>query len=86
MLLKIVLDDEYKFSCWDVVNPSNENVISALTSVSVGCVVILNLCEDSADHLVLCSKGDHDDFLEALNSYDESGCVVAKIHYNEIHN
>lgn len=85
MLLKIVLDDKYSFSSWDVINPSNQDVLSALSSVSVGAVVILSLCEDFADHLVLSSKGNPDDFLEELNSYDESGCVIAKIHYNKIH-
>lgn len=83
MLLKIVLDNNYKFSGWGTVSPSNIDVISAITSVSDGIVIILNIDLDDATALIKTAK-DHDLLMEELAGYESGGSVVAKIDYTEI--
>ena len=83
MLLKIVLDSNYKFSGWSVISPSNIDVVSAITSVSDGVVVILNIDLDAATALIKTAK-EHDLLMEELAGYESGGSLVAKIDYTEI--
>ncbi|QAY01186.1 hypothetical protein ZPAH1_orf00171 [Aeromonas phage ZPAH1] len=83
MLLKILLNKNYDFSGWEVIPPSNIDVINTLSSVSDGVVIVLRLSEDEADSLVRSSK-DKDSLMEELSNCESCGCVIAKLDYNEI--
>lgn len=84
MLLKILLNKQYEFSGWEVVPPSNIDVINVLRSVSDGVVIVLRLTDDEADSLVRMSK-DQEWLMEELSNFESHGCLVAKMDYNEIY-